>query len=533
MNIPKHKLAQRPRLYAALAGLLAVGLFMMVFAMLMALDQLSKLDEAQNSLTLKLQGMSLDTRNMLRRLDHDYAPDCSPANLLRLRQEVFASTYQADIGVHDEQQRLRCTAVMGVLPQPVMPPPPDAVVKTAQGDVHHINFRLPLLISDGRYTATVVRMGRFSTVVSPHALDDLFAIEEGILRLRLVDGTMMVAHRDPFLPAELTQRLGAPGLLAAPVHRYSWQDQAFLSSRQVKGTQYFSQFAVPLPRFWAAYAPRLGLVLLLALSAGLLVYWALVPVLQRWAQLDHRIAGLIRDENMLCMYQPIVDMQSGRPVGCEVLMRLRDGAEVLYPDRVLPAVERGDLCWELDAAVVRRAIRELCTFLPASAALKVSFNFFPKNVECQRLRGLIEGELVRWPASALRFDLEVIEQAEQSCLLGEIAGLKQAGYLVSIDDFGTGYSNLSSVKAMAPDYLKIDKSFVFEMEDASVRSSLIPEMVGIARAVGAKVVAEGIENEAQRTRLLAFGVDYGQGYLFARPMEIEAFVHYLQERPPG
>lgn len=529
MNIQEHKLAQRPRLFAALAGMLAVGLFMMVFAALMALDQLSKLDDIQNTLTLKMQGMSLDTRNTLRRLDHDYAPDCSQANLLRLRQEIFASTYQADIGVHDAQQRLRCTAVMGVLPQPVGLPPPDAVVKTQQGDLHHINFRLPLLIGDGRYTATVVRMGRFSTVVSPHALDDLFAIDEGILRLQLADGTVKVAYEDPTLSAGLTQRLGDAGLLASAVHHYSWRDQAFVSSRQIAGTRYFSQFAVPLPRFWDAYAQRFGLVLLLALSAGLLVYWALVPLLQRWARLDHRIARLIRDENMLCMYQPIVDMQTGLPVGCEVLMRLRDGAEVLYPDRVLPAVERGGLCWELDQAVVRRAIRELCTHLPASSDLKVSFNFFPKNIDCDRLRALIEGELAQQPAHALRFDLEVIEQAEQSCLLTDIARLKQAGYLVSIDDFGTGYSNLSSVKALAPDYLKIDKSFVFEMEDASVRSSLIPEIVGIARAVGAKVVAEGIENEAQRVRLITFGVEYGQGYLFARPMEIEAFVRYLQE----
>ena len=529
MKISRHKLAQRPRLHAALAGLLAMGLFMGIFSMLMAIDQLSKLDEFQKALGLKLQGMSLDTRNTLRRLNESYQAECGEAHLQRLRQEVFISTYQADIGVYDERGRLHCTAVLGKLLQPAQAVPPDAVVKTAAGDVHHINFRLPLLIGDGNYTATVVRMGRFGAVVDPHALDDLFSVDDGILRLRLADGSFKVAHQDSTLPAGLTQRLGDPVLLATAAHRYSWLEQAFVSSRQIVGTQYFSQFAVPLERFWAAYALRFGLAGLLALGTGLLVYGALVPVLQRWARIDHRIASLIRDENMLCMYQPIVDMQTGLPVGCEVLMRLRDGAEVLYPDRVLPVVERGKLCWELDQAVVRRAIRELCAHLPLSCDLKVSFNFFPENIDCGRLRALIEGELADQPSRSLRFDLEVIEQAEHGGLQIEIAKLKQAGYQVSIDDFGTGYSNLSSVKALAPDYLKIDKSFVFEMEDASVRSSLIPEIVGIARAVGAKVVAEGIENEAQRTLLLAFGVDYGQGYLFARPMEIEAFVSYLQD----
>ncbi len=529
MKIHTYKLAQRPRLHAAVAGLLTMGLFMGVFSMLMAIDQLSKLDALQKTLGQKLQGMSLDTRSTLRRLNENAQADCNENQLQRLRQEVFIATYQVDIGVYDAQGRLRCTAVLGKLPRPAQAVPPDAIVKTASGDVHHINFRLPLLIGDGRYTATVVRMGRFGTVVDPHALDDLFSVDEGILRLRLADGSIKVAHQDPTLPSGLNERLGEAGLLAAAVHRYSWQDQAFVSSRRIEGTQYFSQFAVPLERFWAVYALRLGLALLLSLGTGLLVYGALVPVLQGWARLDHRIASLIRDENMLCMYQPIVDMQTGQPVGCEVLMRLRDGAQVLYPDRVLPAVERGKLCWALDQAVVRRAVRELCTHLPVTCDLKVSFNFFPENIDCDRLRALIEGELAGQLPRALRFDLEVIEQAEQGSLQIEIAKLKQAGYRVSIDDFGTGYSNLSSVKALAPDYLKIDKSFVFEMEDASVRSSLIPEIVGIARAVGAKVVAEGIENEAQRALLLTFGVDYGQGYLFARPMEIESFVQYLRD----
>jgi EAL domain-containing protein (putative c-di-GMP-specific phosphodiesterase class I) len=115
----------------------------------------------------------------------------------------------------------------------------------------------------------------------------------------------------------------------------------------------------------------------------------------------------------------------------------------------------------------------------------------------------------------------------QHSFVRELTDLKTAGYLVSVDDFGTGYSNLSSIKKLLPDFLKIDKSFVFDMEENSLRSSLIPEIVGIARAVGAKVIAEGIENEAQWRMLLSFGVEYGQGYWFARPMQLAQFAAYL------
>jgi sensor c-di-GMP phosphodiesterase-like protein len=84
------------------------------------------------------------------------------------------------------------------------------------------------------------------------------------------------------------------------------------------------------------------------------------------------------------------------------------------------------------------------------------------------------------------------------------------------------------VKKLHPDFLKIDKSFVFEMEDSSIRSSLIPEIIAIARAVNAEVIAEGVENSAQAERLTQMGVRYAQGYHFAKPMPIEEFVAYYQ-----
>ncbi|HEY9572534.1 MAG TPA: EAL domain-containing protein, partial [Pusillimonas sp.] len=92
---------------------------------------------------------------------------------------------------------------------------------------------------------------------------------------------------------------------------------------------------------------------------------------------------------------------------------------------------------------------------------------------------------------------------------------------------GTGYSNLKSVRTLSPDVLKIDKSFIFELEDATLRSNLIPEIVNIARAINAQAVAEGIENIEQARLLAQFGVQYGQGYALARPMELESFLAFM------
>src|SRR5690606_12932161 len=101
------------------------------------------------------------------------------------------------------------------------------------------------------------------------------------------------------------------------------------------------------------------------------------------------------------------------------------------------------------------------------------------------------------------------------------------GFLIAVDDFGTGYSNLQLVTKLSPDILKIDGSFVYELEEASLRSNLIPQIVNIARAVGADAVAEGIEKPEQARLLAAQGVQYGQGYALARPMPLERFIAFM------
>lgn len=118
--------------------------------------------------------------------------------------------------------------------------------------------------------------------------------------------------------------------------------------------------------------------------------------------------------------------------------------------------------------------------------------------------------------------IEIVEHALSSELIPEVECLKSNGYLIAVDDFGTGYSNLRSVTRLAPDRLKIDRSFVHELEEASLRSNLIPEMVDIARAINAQIIAEGIETMNQARLLTVAGVRYGQGYGLARPMPADA-----------
>jgi EAL domain-containing protein (putative c-di-GMP-specific phosphodiesterase class I) len=178
---------------------------------------------------------------------------------------------------------------------------------------------------------------------------------------------------------------------------------------------------------------------------------------------------------------------------------------------------------------VQVAVAELKQSLPELADFKVAFNFFPTSVSGGKIGEMVAAVLEKTPHAGLQFDVEVLEQEYKDSMIKAVADLRAHKFLVSVDDFGTGFSNLGSIKALLPDFLKIDRSFVHDMENVSIRSSLIPEIIGIGRAVGAKLIAEGIENERQYAMLRDLGVEYGQGYFMSRPLPIEGFAAYLRD----
>jgi EAL domain-containing protein (putative c-di-GMP-specific phosphodiesterase class I) len=214
-------------------------------------------------------------------------------------------------------------------------------------------------------------------------------------------------------------------------------------------------------------------------------------------------------------------------VGCEVLMRINDGHQVIFPDEIIPAVMTRGLMQKLDREVSKKAMHELLEKIPNDKPFRLAFNFFPESVNAKQLDAHFKKCLGMRDYPAVTLDLEITEYSMSDSLVDEVKHLRKLHYHISIDDFGTGYSNLKLLSEVKPDVVKIDKSFVFDMEDASLRSSLIPEMVTLARGIGAKVVAEGIENEQQARLLRELSVDYGQGYYFAKPMPLEEFLIHL------
>jgi sensor c-di-GMP phosphodiesterase-like protein len=516
--------------YAGLAGLAVFLVGMLGTLLLVANMQAHEMTDVQNRTINQMAAVAGDTNEMLARLNRDFQPDCTPENLARLRGVLFGTRFQRDIGLFDEENHLVCTTSLGALRAPVRVQPPQ-VQLVDQGIRRAAWFNLRVAVGGGRHNAIVVQQGRFNTVIDPRITGELFEYGANYIGYRQMDGGLLTVRSRGQAEAALQDYLWAAARAGRAEAGYVWKLGAFVHSAPVPGTRLVVQTYTTAAAALSQHAQVALFLASVSTLLGCLYFGAAAPRLARMARLEHRIASLVWPEHVICVYQPIVDLQTRATVGCEVLMRLRDGTETVYPDEAIPAVMSQGLTWQLDQAVIRKGLAELSRHLPPVREFKISFNLFPENIRFNALHQLLSERLQTFGRSDLWIDLEVIERNYDASVIEEVGKLKAAGYMVSVDDFGTGFSNLGSVKKLSPSFLKIDKSFVFDMEDASVRSSLIPEIVGIAKAVGAQVVAEGVENALQADRLRAHGVQYAQGYFFSRPLPIDQFVQFLKKPP--
>lgn len=241
---------------------------------------------------------------------------------------------------------------------------------------------------------------------------------------------------------------------------------------------------------------------------------------QRLSRLDARISGLIESSGMQIVQQPIHSIGAGKPVGVECLAR--------FPDAMMRSPDK----WFDEAAEIGRGVElELLAIqcVLASADLipsdfYVSVNASPEAIMSGALEAILE------IASPRNIVVEVTEHQQVS----DFAALRKALEPISryariaIDDVGSGYAGLRHLVDLSPDLLKLDMSLTRDIHEDVARRALVGAMVRFAEAIGSKLIAEGIECPAEVAVLQDLGVEYGQGYLYAKPMPIQEAVRYLK-----
>ncbi|WP_248798420.1 EAL domain-containing protein [Pseudomonas sp. MWU13-2105] len=233
------------------------------------------------------------------------------------------------------------------------------------------------------------------------------------------------------------------------------------------------------------------------------------------------------------VYQPQIELRSGRLVGAEALARwVHPTLGHIPPCRFIPLAEDCGLINALSQWVLQQACEQLASWRRQGLPIpSLSINLSPINFHNRNLAELIARQLQYCGLQPGDLCVEVTE----GVLLSNSAGTEQTirdlhalGVRLAIDDFGTGYSSLGYLRRLPISELKLDKSFVDDLErDASCRA-LSESVIGIGKGLGLHVVAEGIEHVAQRDILMTQGYEVGQGYLFSIPLSCEAFAQWAQ-----
>jgi diguanylate cyclase (GGDEF)-like protein len=223
-------------------------------------------------------------------------------------------------------------------------------------------------------------------------------------------------------------------------------------------------------------------------------------------------------------YQPQIDLASGRIVGVEALVRWpHPTLGMITPDRFVPMAEETGLIVPLDDWVLRTACKQARDWSEAGLPhLRMAVNISGRAFQRANVAERVEETLIITGLEPHRLELEVTESMaidQVSDTRPVFRDLESLGVKLAIDDFGTGYSALSRLRGFPFHTLKIDRSFVSEIEDASDEAPLVAAMIAMAHAMRLDVVAEGVETDAQRIYLGQHDCDVAQGYLFSRPVE--------------
>lgn len=240
-------------------------------------------------------------------------------------------------------------------------------------------------------------------------------------------------------------------------------------------------------------------------------------------ELEGELRRAMREQEFLLYYQPQVDFNNSSIFGFEALIRWQHPTKGMqFPDSFIGTLEETGLIVPLGNWIIDEACRQLREWLDAGARpIRVAVNISPRQLQSYDLSTQVEQALRKYSLSPEHLELEVTESMIMESIeltQKQLSSLQDLGVTVAIDDFGTGHSSLSYLKSLPLDILKIDRAFIMDITQENDDQEIVSAIIAMAHKLKLKVVAEGVETPAHQLVLTQNGCDYGQGYLYSRPI---------------
>ncbi len=232
--------------------------------------------------------------------------------------------------------------------------------------------------------------------------------------------------------------------------------------------------------------------------------------------------GLLQNEFFLA-YQPQIDMHTGRPCAVEALLRWRDPVRgVIAPTEFIPIAEESGMIQALGGRVLRDACRQVVQWHRQGVMMRLSVNLSVQQLQHEGCLAMVEEALRASGLAPQYLDLEITESViitHPDKAVATLAKMKERGISITVDDFGTGYSSLSYLARLPIHAVKIDQRFVHGLEHNRSDVAITQAIIALSHSLGLRVIAEGVETQAQFDFLKESGCGAAQGFLIARPLE--------------
>ncbi|HWX96543.1 MAG TPA: EAL domain-containing protein [Solirubrobacteraceae bacterium] len=259
---------------------------------------------------------------------------------------------------------------------------------------------------------------------------------------------------------------------------------------------------------------------------------AMQHTVQQRLELDMDLREALQNDEFFLAYQPTFALSDMTPIGVEALIRWNHEVRgVVQPDAFIPLLEETGLITEVGRWVLQQACTQAAAWRLAGYAIDMAVNVSARQLDSDQLMEDIEDALADSGLEPGALTIEITEttlmrNVEETAR--RLAAIKQLGVRIAIDDFGTGYSSLAHLQQFPVDALKIDRSFISGMRHNKEGETLIHTLVQLGKALSLDTVAEGIEEQQELSLLKREDCDSGQGFLFARPLDVAATEAFLQ-----
>lgn len=510
---------------AAIVGVLA---FLMPIAVSLRLAWLQGIEDEKregqryaNEVLRHCNETSFQFGRAIRLLNNDHFARCSPQEIDLMRQIDVGSSYIQMVG-RISGDSLECTSLGTTTPIAVGKP----TLTTVSGTAERVNVSL-----------------------GPNQLDNLDLVDQHGVAI-LVDSTLLVdmptegndielAVVVPSTPnrVRLVQKgtYFKPGWFepAAPGATASFFDGDYLVSQVRSGRYDYAAISVVPTRYAYGYVRQFAVAFIpIGLGCGLLLGWAVIYISRSRSSIPALVRAAARNDEFTVEYQPIVEMETRRTVAAEALVRWKRGGTSVSPASFIPMAEESGVIMLITDSVIRTVTRDLPKLLATDAAFRVSINLSAADLSSPATLDKLTELLRRSGAQPRNLVVEATERGflQDRSTRDVIAGIRRLGIHVAMDDFGTGYSSLASLQTLEIDVMKIDKTFVDTIGTNGPTSQVVQHIIEMGHSMNMTMAGEGVETEAQAEYLHSRGVQLGQGWLFGRPMSVDALRVRLQEQ---